>query len=171
MNGTIIEIVSTRQVQGHFVAEEDEPATCSSFQHFVLAQQMAVYTFCYRLLGSAKTAEMAAQTAFQDIYPQFPAASLVTVLAAARRRCHELLRREGCPGEMAADDIQHLYNYLPLPEREVMALQYGCKLALNEVAVVLDTFCAAIRLTLQQARWRAANLERARFDNQSNYGW
>lgn len=171
MSGSINEIVSIHQEQGNLAAEEDEPATCSSFRRFVLAQQMAVYTFCFRLLGRAKIAETVTQTAFLDIYPQFPAASLVTVLAAARRRCHELLRHDGCPGETAADDIQHLHNYLPLPEREVMALRYGCKLNLNEIALILDTSRAAARLTLHQARWHVANMEQARSTYLSNYIW
>ncbi len=65
------------------------------------------------------------------------------------------------------DDIQHLFNQLPVPEREVMALRYGCKLNFSAIDAILNSSGEAIRNALRQGRWHAANLERARLTTQN----
>jgi DNA-directed RNA polymerase specialized sigma24 family protein len=148
---------------------EIEPSVridCSSFQQFVLTHETAVFTFCYRMLGSAGMAETAAETAFLDACPHFPAVSLVDVLAAARGRCREVLQHQGRWRETAVSDVQHLFNQLPVPEREVMALRYGCKLNFSEIAGILNSSGQTVRDALRQGRWHAANLEQIRLADQ-----
>jgi DNA-directed RNA polymerase specialized sigma24 family protein len=145
---------------------ESEASLRASFQQFVKVHETAVFTFCYRMLSNTSLAETAAETAFLDACPRFPAVSLVDVLAAARNRCREVLQHYGCLGETAVTDIQHLFNQLPVPEREVMALRYGCKLNFAEIAAVLDTSGEAVRDALRQGRWHAANLEQIRVAGQ-----
>jgi len=103
------------------------------------------------MLGSDRTAESVAEKAFLDICPCFPAVSLVDVLSAAAVRCREQLRYSGLLRETAVNDIQHLFNQLPVPEREVMALRYGCKLNFTEIAAILNSSGEAVRNTLAAA--------------------
>jgi len=139
-----------------------EATICASFQQFVKVHETAVFTFCYRMLGSCRTAESVAETAFLDTCPRFPAVSLVDVLAAAASRCREQLPCSGSLRETAVNDIQHLFNQLPVPEREVMTLRYSCKLNFTEIAAILNTSGEAVRSALRQGRWHAAKLEQAR---------
>ncbi|MBK8987290.1 MAG: sigma-70 family RNA polymerase sigma factor [Chloroflexi bacterium] len=144
---------------------ENEPpvrAKCSSFSQFVQMHETAVFTFCYRILANGRVAEMVAETAFLDASAHFPDVSLINVLATARRRCRDQLQRGGFVTETAVADIQSLFNNLPLPEREALALRYGCKLNFDEIAHVLETSCAVVRATLRQGRWRIAGLEQTR---------
>jgi DNA-directed RNA polymerase specialized sigma24 family protein len=146
---------------------ESEALIRASFQQFVKVHETAVFTFCYRMLGNNRTAESVAETAFLDTCPCFPAVSLVDVLAAAVVRCREQLRYSGLLRETAVTDIQHLFNQLPVPEREVMALRYGCQLNFAEIAAILKTSGEVVRNMLRQGRWRTANLEQARLSNQN----
>jgi DNA-directed RNA polymerase specialized sigma24 family protein len=130
----------------------------SSFSQFVTAYDTAVYSYCYRMLGSAGAAEAAAETAFLDAYSLFPAVSLPQVLAAARCRCRRQLQQNGRLAKTAVDEMQSLYDQLPVSEREVMALRYGCRLGVAEIAAVLDASCDCVRQTLQQGRIRAVSL-------------
>lgn len=139
----------------------------SSFQQFVQIHETAVYTFCYRMLSRAEAAETVAEKAFLDVCPQFPDVSLIDVLSAARCRCREQLLHGRPLRVTAVTDIQHLFNQLPVPEREVMALRYGCKLNFAEMSAILNSSCEDVRHDLQQGRWRAANLEQARLTNQN----
>ncbi len=146
---------------------ESEVLPPASFQQFVRAYETAVFTFCYRMLGSSRTAEAVAETAFLDTCPRFPAVSLVDVLAAAVARCREQGRYGGYLAETAVTDIQHLFNQLPVAEREVMALRYGCQLNFAEIAAILNSSGESVRNMLRQGRWRTANLEQARLANQN----
>lgn len=146
---------------------EKETAACISFQQFVQLHETAVYTFCYRMLGSRHPAESAAECAFLDTCPRFPAVSLVDVLTAAVLRCREQLRGRGLWGETAVNDVQHVFNQLPVPEREVMALRYGCQLNFTEIASILNTSGEGVRDALRQARWHAVSLESARLARQN----
>jgi len=139
-----------------------EPTIWASFQQFVEVHETAVFTFCFRMLGSGRKAESVAETAFLDTCPRFPAVSLVDVLAAAAIRCRQQLRSSGPLRETAVNDIQHLFNQLPVPEREVMTLRYSCKLNFAEIATILNTSGEAVRSALRQGRWHAAQLEQAR---------
>ncbi len=139
----------------------------TSFEQFVKLHETAVFTFCYRMLGSTRTAEDMAETAFLDVCPRFPAVSLVDVLVAARGRCRIQLRFVEYLRETAVTDIQLLFNKLPVPEREVMALRYGCKLNFTEIAAILNTSGEVVRNTLRQGRWRAANLGQASLANKN----
>jgi len=168
MNISLDEVTSFREAQEDSAVKECKPRANSSFRQFVLAHEAAVFTYCFRMLGDAERADMAAQTAFLDIYPHFPAVSLVIVLAAAHRRYQELLGDGGPVRETAVDNVQHLFKHLPVPEREVVALWYGCRLSLTEIAVVLETSCAVVRLRLQQGRWHAAGLEQSRSSGQGD---
>ena len=143
------------------------PPVCASFQQFVKAYETAVFTFCYRMLGNNGIAESAAEKAFLDICPRFPAVSQVDVLTTAAVRCREQLRYSGLLRETAVTDIQHLFNQLPVPEREVMALRYGCKLNFTEIAAILNSSGESVRNMLRQGRWRTANLEQARLAKQN----
>lgn len=147
--------------------ESSVRAVCSSFQQFVLAHETAVFTFCYRMLGSSGAAESVAETAFLDTCPRFPAVSLMDVLAAAAVRCREQLRYSGPLRETAVTNIQYLFNQLPVSEREVMALRYGCQLNFTEIAAILNSSGDFVRDTLRQGRWRTANLEQARLAGQN----
>ena len=150
------------------VVNRPERAVYESFREFVQVYETAVFTFCYRLLGDAATAECVAAAAFQEIHARFPAVSLVDVLGAARRCCLKQ-RQTGrvCGTDTAVTDIQYLFDQLPMPEREVMALRYGCKLDFAEMAAVLNTTCEAVRAALRQGRWRVANLEQLRLAGQN----
>lgn len=145
---------------------EGQASIRAYFHQFVKVHETAVFTFCYRMLSNTGLAESAAETAFLDTCPRFPAVSLVDVLAAARGRCREVLLQCGCLGETAVTDIQSLFNQLPIPEREVMALRYGCKLNFAEIAAILNSSGEVVRNTLRQGRWRAANLEQIRLADQ-----
>jgi DNA-directed RNA polymerase specialized sigma24 family protein len=138
-------------------------ADCASFEQFVQAHETAVFTFCYRMLGDMAVAECAAAAVFQQVYPHFPVVSLLDVLAAAHRRCLALWQASRVyEGKTEVDATQALFNNLPLPEREALALRYGCKLNFDEIAHVLETSCEAVRATLRQGRWRIAGLEQTR---------
>lgn len=131
----------------------------ASFHKFVKAQETAVYTFCFRLLGNPHLAESAAQRAFLDVCSHFPAISLADVLVAARRRCREQLGRgRGDGKETAVTDNQYLFNGLALPEREVLALYYGCQLSLVEMATILNCSIGSVRADLLQARHHAIDV-------------
>jgi DNA-directed RNA polymerase specialized sigma24 family protein len=125
-----------------------------SFQQFVKAQETAVYTFCFRLLGNACLAEQAAQTAFLDVCSRFPDISLADVLIAARRRCGEQSQCQD-KGLRATTDNQYLFYNLTLPEREVLALYYGCQLCVADMATILNCSVGAVRANLLQARHHA----------------
>lgn len=142
-------------------------AGSNSFRQFIEAHETAVFTFCFRMLGRTETAEAVAETAFLDICPCFPTISLVDVLAAAANRCREQLRCSEPMRETAVNDIQYLFNQLPIPEREVMALRYGCQLNFTEIAAILNSSGESVRNTLRQGRWRTANLEQARLAGQN----
>jgi DNA-directed RNA polymerase specialized sigma24 family protein len=131
----------------------------ASFQQFVKAQETAVYTFCFRMVGSSRLAENVAQKAFLDVCACFPAVSLGDVLKAARHRCREQLQHgDGGRGEMTVTDNQYLFNGLTFSEREVLALYYGCQLNIAEMATILNCSIAAVRATLLQARCHAIRL-------------
>jgi DNA-directed RNA polymerase specialized sigma24 family protein len=140
--------------------EPGVPAGCASFEQFVRLHETAVFTFCYRMMGDMAVVDCVAAAAFRHVYHRFPAVSLLDVLAAARPRC--LVQGPGgrnYEGKTAVDAVQILFNNLPLPEREALALRYGCKLNFDEIAYVLNTSCEAVRGTLRQGRWRIAGLE------------
>ena len=131
----------------------------ASFQQFVRARETAVYTFCYRTVGNAHLAETIAQKAFLDVCSRFPAVSLADVLGAARCRCWALLRQGDDYGrETAVTNNQALFNSFALPEREVLALYYGCQLRVDEIAIILDCSVATVRAMLLQARRHAIDL-------------
>ncbi|MCL4262894.1 MAG: hypothetical protein KJ069_06750 [Anaerolineae bacterium] len=152
--------LTTEPAKERIAIEPSDEADCSSFEQFVREHETAVFTFCFRMLGDTAVAEYAASAAFQAVYLHFPAVSLLDVLAAARRCC-QMQWRSGLVNmaDTAVTDIQHLFNQLTLPEREVMALRYGCKLNFDEMALVLNTSCEALRDTLRRGRWRIARLE------------
>ncbi len=127
-----------------------------TFEQFVTAHQTAVFTFCFRMLGNNKLAECAAAKAFQDVYPRFPNIILIHVLTAACCRCRQQMRHHQ-PRPTAVDDIQHLFNQLSIPEREVMTLRYACKLNFSQIAAVLNISSEAVRVALRQGRWQVAN--------------
>ncbi|MCB8985868.1 MAG: hypothetical protein H6659_18715 [Ardenticatenaceae bacterium] len=157
-------------MDGGFVAVETgllAQVPCKSFRQFVEMHETAVFTFCYRLLGSAAVAEDVAEAAFEEVYARFPAVSLVDVLAAARRRCRQRRRERWAGPETAVADIQCLFNGLTVSECEVMALRYGCRLNFEEIATVLGLSAEDVRATLRQGRWRVANLEMARLAGQN----
>lgn len=130
----------------------------ASFHKFVKAQETAVYTFCFRLLGNPHLAESAAQNAFLDVCSPFPAVSLVDVLVAARRRCHEQLERGNGRRNMSLRNNQYLFDGLTIREREVLALYYGCQLGVREMAEILDCSVGVVRAGLLQARCHALEL-------------
>ena len=130
----------------------------NSFQQFVKAHETAVFTFCFRMLSNTKLAEHAAARAFQDVAANFPRVSLLNVLALACRHCRKQLRQEYRPMKLATNDIQQIFGQLTIPEREVMALRYACKLDFSDIAVVLNTSSEAVRVTLRQGRWHVADM-------------
>lgn len=161
-------VLSLFSVNPDPVVDWPERAICGSFREFVQVYETAVFTFCYRLLGDAATAECVAAAAFQEIHAHFPAVSLVDVLAAARRCC--LVQQQTgrvCGANTAVNDIQYLFDQLPMSEREVMALRYGCKLNFAEMAAVLNTSCETVRAALRQGRWHVANLAQIRLAGQN----
>ena len=131
----------------------------NSFQQFVKAHETAVFTFCFRMLGNNKLAENTAARAFRDEYTHFPHISLLTVLAAASHHCRRQLHHDYPPTNTAVNDIQHIFAQLTIPEREVMALRYACKLDFSEIASVLNSSSETVRVTLRQGRWHVATIK------------
>ena len=151
---------TTDLAEEQILNEPTVQAGCCSFEQFVQMHETAVFTFCFRMLGDMAVADCVAAAAFQHVYPHFPAVSLLDVLTAARPRCLAQWQvSRNYEGKTAVDTIQILFNNLPLPEREALALRYGCKLNFDEIAHVLETSCEAVRAILRQGRWRIARLE------------
>lgn len=156
-------LLTTDLAKERMQIEPGVPAGCASFEQFVRLYETAVFTFCYRMLADTAAADCVAAMAFQQVYPYFPAVSLLDVLAVARRRClAQWQASRNYEGKTAVDAIQILFNNLPLPEREALALRYGCKLNFDEIAHILGTSCEAVRAHLRQGRWRIASLEQTR---------
>lgn len=138
---------------------EPSAAEFLTFQQFVSAHETAVFTFCFRMVGSNTLADCLAAKAFRDAYAHFPCVSLLTVLTSAAVHCRKHLPHDDHAADTAVHDIQQLFNQLTIPEREAMALRYACKLDFTQIAAVLHSSAEAVRVTLRQGRWHVANLE------------